>query len=422
MQETAISAGLPPAEPSPLPPGSEGPPRIRKSKHPLYLCLEPLASLRITVVLFALALILVFYGTWAQRELGNWTAIAQYFRSFIVLIPLRVIFCYAFPNIPGVIPFPGGWLLGSLMMINLLAAHAVRFRFTWRRSGILLTHFGLALMMVGEVVTGLCADEGRMTIEQGAAANYVEDDRKIEMAIIDSTDPRLEVVVAIPEDRLRGSEPIQDSQLPFNVEVKQYLVNSVLLKPDEKTNLATAGTGLEVAVKEQPEVSGTASDRGVDVQAAYVTFQSKEDGQGLGTYLVSRHFSVPQKVTVAGKTYHVAMRYKRVYKPYTVHLLEFRHDRYPGTNTPKNFSSLIRLVDPTTDENRTVKISMNDPLRYHGETFYQSSYLRGDIGTVLLVVQNPGWLLPYISCIIVTLGMLLHFGWMLGDFLGRIAA
>ena len=53
---------------------------------------------------------------------------------------------------------------------------------------------------------------------------------------------------------------------------------------------------------------------------------------------------------------------------------------------------------------------MNHPLRHAGETFYQASFLRGDTGTVLQVVKNPGWLIPYVSCVVVTLGMLIHFG------------
>jgi hypothetical protein len=59
---------------------------------------------------------------------------------------------------------------------------------------------------------------------------------------------------------------------------------------------------------------------------------------------------------------------------------------------------------------RQVLISMNNPLRYSGETFYQAAFMQGDTGTILQVVQNPGWLLPYISCGMVTLGLLVHFG------------
>ena len=55
---------------------------------------------------------------------------------------------------------------------------------------------------------------------------------------------------------------------------------------------------------------------------------------------------------------------------------------------------------------------MNDPLRHEGETFYQSSFENeGEAveSTVLQVVKNPGWMIPYTSCVMVTLGLLIHF-------------
>jgi hypothetical protein len=69
-----------------------------------------------------------------------------------------------------------------------------------------------------------------------------------------------------------------------------------------------------------------------------------------------------------------------------------------------------------------VLIYMNEPLRYQGETFYQSSFLPGDKGTILQVVRNPGWLMPYIACTMVSLGMIFHFGLHLIGFLRRRAA
>jgi hypothetical protein len=53
---------------------------------------------------------------------------------------------------------------------------------------------------------------------------------------------------------------------------------------------------------------------------------------------------------------------------------------------------------------------MNQPLRYLGKTYYQASFGKGDTLSILQVVENPGWLLPYISCVLVTLGLLIHFG------------
>jgi len=62
---------------------------------------------------------------------------------------------------------------------------------------------------------------------------------------------------------------------------------------------------------------------------------------------------------------------------------------------------------------------MNNPLRYGGDALYQASYKPDNSGTVLQVVRNPGWLLPYIACTLVTAGMLLHFSMSLVSFLKR---
>src|SRR5207247_6415899 len=49
-------------------------------------------------------------------------------------------------------------------------------------------------------------------------------------------------------------------------------------------------------------------------------------------------------------------------------------------------------------------------------------FLPGDTGTILQVVRNPGWLLPYIACTMVALGLLVYFGAKLVEFLAKILA
>ena len=123
---------------------------------------------------------------------------------------------------------------------------------------------------------------------------------------------------------------------------------------------------------------------------------------------------------VGGKTYQIELRYKRLYKPYTMHLLKFSHDRYTGTDTAKNFASRVRLVDPSRNFDREILVWMNHPLRYHGETIYQAGFNpQTDKMTILQVVKNPGWLMPYVACIIGALGLLVHFGIKLTDFIRR---
>ena len=113
------------------------------------------------------------------------------------------------------------------------------------------------------------------------------------------------------------------------------------------------------------------------------------------------------------------LRPKRFYKPFAIELIQFRHDRYAGTDIAKNFSSRIRLIDPSKHEDRESLIFMNNPLRYRGFTFYQAGFDNNDATTILQVAQNPSWLVPYISCGLIVAGMLLQFGMHLVSFVKR---
>src|SRR5256885_1906896 len=192
MSKAAIqtSPNQPPAAPSVPGPG---PARAARRGGPLANALRGLASLRLTVVLFVLCMLLVFFGTLAQMDEGIWTVLHKYFRSVVAWVPLQVLVRFgqvffglpASARLPGSFPLPGGYVLGGLLLVNLLAAHLVRFKVTWKRSGILLIHSGLVVMMLGELVTGLFAAEGRMAIANGASANYTEDDHAAELAVVD---------------------------------------------------------------------------------------------------------------------------------------------------------------------------------------------------------------------------------------------
>ena len=388
--------------------------------------LTPLASLRLTVVLFALAMVLIFAGTLAQREQGNWDVVSEYFRSLWVFIPLRHLL---FTDVPGVLPFPGGFTLLTLLLVNLLAAHTVRFKLAWKRAGILIIHAGLILILVGELVTGLFAHEAIMSIDEGSYANFTEDIRSAELAVVTPTDDGRQHHVVVPESLLTrtvGGEPIRDDRLPFEITVQRWLPNSRLLgsamvpSGSAPPNPATAGLGERILAQPLVEVTGVEEQR-VDMPSTYVTLT--RGGETLGTWLLSLNFGrEPQIVEVDGRPYELSLRFARQYQPFTMHLIDFRHDKFVGTNVPRNFSSEIQLVDPRQNEDRRVLIYMNHPLRYDGATFFQQSYKPDESGTVLQVVRNPGWLLPYISCALVAAGLLLHFGVMMWKFVGKTRA
>jgi hypothetical protein len=425
VSETGVSSGPPPIATNGT--FTEAPavrPRLEKKPvHPVHQLLIWLADLRITVVLFALALVLVFWGTLAQVDNGVWTVVQKYFRSAIVLVPLRVVLFLSVSDTKTVVPFPGGWLIGGAMLINLLAAHAIRFKLTWNRSGILLIHAGIIVMMLGELITGLYAVEGQIIIPIGGTENKVVDARTAELAIIRRVedDVKKDEVVTVPGRLMQTGADIEDEKVPFRIVVIQYMANSKL-RNQRNNDRATRGFGRFHVADEVPEVSGVDPTQKVDFPSAYVQLFDRA-GEDKGLWLVSTHFANPQWIKIEGKEYQILLRFKQTSRDFKIHLTKFEHKKFEGTNTPKDFHSYIHLSDPDNGVERDVEIWMNHPLYYRGETFYQSSWTTDEnekaTGTILQVVRNPGWLLPYLSCAIVGIGMLIHFGITLYRFVDR---
>lgn len=368
-------------------------------------------SLKLTVVLLALSIILIFWATLAQVQLGIWGVQEKFFHTLFVL-----------GKIPGTdlpVPvFPGGYFLGGLLLVNLLAAHIYRFRLEWKKAGIQLTHLGLILLLLGELVTSLLQVESNMRIEEGATQHYSESYRSNELAIIDTTSPDYNEVVAIPEAVLADGGAIQHPKLPFQVRLKDYYPNAALQMreglPNAAPSPATAGLGPRIAVT---PLRLTYKQDERNAPAAHLEFVGPEGS--LGTWLVSPVLDAPQKFDHAGRTWEIALRFKRYYHPFRITLFDFAHDKYPGTEIPKNFSSRIRLQTDDARQDREVLIYMNNPLRHAGLTFYQASFERGDKVSILQVVRNPGWVLPYVSCILMGLGLLLQFGIHLTGFIRK---
>jgi ResB-like family len=401
--------------------------------------------LQLTVILFALSMVLVFFGTVAMMKQGLWTVVDEYFRSSVVWIPFDLMrkFGTVFFGFDkegaewgGRFPFPGGWLLGTLMLANLVAAHLVRFKITWKRAGIITIHAGVILLMVGELVTGMYAIESTMTLKKGEKSDFVDATHMFEIAIIDPSDAKTDTVTTVPHQLIKMPGKISHSELPFDLEITAYWRNTnregykaTSSQPGEYA-FRLLSTGDWVNFREISEGAGVDSDVRSDVPSVIVKCLDKKTGAELATHFLSlwmylnfesnrRTMKLADRtVTVDGKTYWIVLRNKRIFKDYSIELRDFEHGKYPGTDIPKDFASEVTARDVDGDE-REVRIWMNNPLRYHGDSLFQHAVLLGDSGTVLQVVDNPGRLMPYISCVMVTLGMMIHFGIRLLNFLNK---
>jgi len=358
---------------------------------------DALTSLKLAIGCLALLMILVVACTIAQVRLGTLGAVNLYMRSWFYWMELGRL------SVP---IFPGGALVGLVLMANLIAAQVRRLELSWRKAGIWIVHAGLILLFVGEFVTGGFQVDGRLAFEVGQTTNFVEVPHETELAVIDQTDPGGDDVYGVSERALARGGTVALPGTPLSLQVKSYQRNAQLAPaaPGEQDAGVTNGAGAGLALHPLPPVTG---DDQADLSVAVVEVLA--GGRSVGTWLASNAIEQAQQFTAGDRTYALFLRSRREYLPYSLTLEKFRHDIYAGTDIPKNFSSLVRLQNPSRGEDREVLIYMNQPLRYDGKAFYQASFGKGDMLSILQVVHNPGWLLPYISCVLVTLGLLVHF-------------
>src|ERR1700679_3373631 len=98
--------------------------------------LTPFASLKLTVVLLAMSMVLIYAGTWAQIDSGIWQVQDKYFHSFWCWISFQTLLPRPSPGQLGIsahcptifgfkldgFPMLGGMTVGTLLLVNLLAA------------------------------------------------------------------------------------------------------------------------------------------------------------------------------------------------------------------------------------------------------------------------------------------------------------
>lgn len=371
-------------------------------------------SLQLTVVLLILSLLLVFVATLDQVNLGIWAVQEKYFRSFFVL--------WRIPGTDVPIPvFPGGYFVGGLLLINLIGAHIYRFSLTWKKLGIQLAHAGLILLLIGELITGIMQQDSSMRLEEGQTKSYAESFREHELAIIDRSNPDYDEVVAIPEAVLADEQSLQHPKLPFQVNVKAYFANATLQMgdPAARPGMPVATQGIGTRVQVIPLALTYKPDEN-NLPAAFVEITGPSGS--VGTWALSPIVGMPQTFNFEGRTWELALRLKRHYMPFSITLHQVTHEKYPGTEIPKNFASRVQLKDAAAGEDREVVIFMNNPLRHGGLTFYQYQMNAAGKMSAFQVVSNPGWFFPYVACILMGVGLTWQFGHSLLGFIRRRTA
>lgn len=359
------------------------------------------SSLWLSALLLSLLALLTWLGTLEQVDHGLYEVQKKYFESFFLFHEVG----------PISIPLPGANLVMWLLLVNIVIGGIVRMRKTKATIGVLTTHLGIILLLVAGFVKNYFSTDGHITLFEGESADYYQSYYRWEVAILEEQADGTVAEHILNHDQVAaciGAEGrvFRSSTLPFEVRLTHFLKNS---RPMPKGPMfevkVPVADGLFLSELE-PEPEAEANVAGV-----CVTVTGRDGSQQSGLlWGVER---APLTVRMAGKRYGLTLRHERYPMPFDVQLLDFIKEDHPRMAMAKAFESDVKVREDGSE--RTVKIEMNAPLRDRGLVLYQASWGPQNAGpqtplfSTLSVVSNPADQYPFYACIVIAVGMLLHF-------------
>lgn len=172
-------------------------------------------------------------------------------------------------------------------------------------------------------------------------------------------------------------------------------------------SIVTGWMGLEVRLlkyfpKSDYKTEYIPRDRPTEMttEAVLIDYNGRESWLGLNSNL---------QLFSEGVLFLVSFRNKLLDLGFDLHLDKFEVGRYQGTNRAMSYQSLVTV--PGLGQNL---ISMNEPLKYKGFTFYQASFQEDPntgrpTASILSVNKDPGRFVKYLGSLMIVLGTIVMF-------------
>ena len=350
-------------------------------------------------------LVLLFCGTIEQKYIGLWQAQSKYFSSFFFLF-------YS-------VPLPAGWTTMGVILTSLLLKTIFYTKNIKKNLGSLVTHIGIILLLVGGFITALFNQEGYVVILEGEKSNIISDYHDVELAITNKDSGETITVVQKFLERKKVSfkkefssgenynskikQEIQTIEKSFSsLQIKEFMKNTEVVKRKVPQIDPFKGFARIFELKrKKPEKVNESNIAGL------IFYIPTENGEQ-EIYSIFKGMPIKQTVKWKNEVYIVELRPIRTYLSFSIHLIDFEKTYYPGTDKPRSYQSSVEIIDQSIKQKRMIK--MNQPLRYKGYTFYQSSFIEEgkSESTVLAAVKNTGRAFPYLSSLIICFGLLIH--------------
>jgi hypothetical protein len=341
-----------------------------KTAHKIWPTLSRLAQADIAFYILPLVMLYLVAGTLAQAPMGLYAAQKMFFGSFILWV--------------GPLPLPGFYIVTALLTLSLLIKFIFFSDWNLKKSGINLTHLGVLVLLAGGLATATTAREGYIALGEGEVSPYVYDYLKRDLFIFKGE----HLAQSIPFESLHAN----NFHPPFDLKILETCENCAIEKQENPTPAMKGMARFMMLKPKTPEKEPEENITGTTLQI------------GKDTYIAFEGMPKP----ILYKGYKIIMGREQRKLPFSIKLQNFTKDSYPGTDKARAYSSDIIVKDGKLEW--PAKISMNEPLRYKGYTFYQSSFEQTKESeiSILSVVENKGRLFPYIGTFLMAAGLILH--------------
>ncbi|MBE0492408.1 MAG: cytochrome c biogenesis protein CcsA [Sulfurospirillum sp.] len=147
------------------------------------------------------------------------------------------------------------------------------------------------------------------------------------------------------------------------------------------------------------------------INTAALIVNARFDGQTKEIALLGRgkgSAGLENKFELANQEFTMSWGSEVFALPFSLRLIDFQLDRYPGSKSPMSYASEVEVIDKANGVTMPFRIYMNHVLDYQGFRFFQSSYDQDEMGTILSVNKDPGKWPTYLGYFLLSLGLLLN--------------
>ncbi len=376
-------------------------------------------------------LILTFLGTLEQVEYGLVESQTRYFESMFLdridvgacwrALAFDAYFDMGNLKLPLII-VPSGYLLLAILFVNLLCGGIIRIRKKPQTIGIFISHSAILLMIAAGAVAHQYSKEGILDLTEGQTGDEFKSfhDRVVEIEKV-SADPKAKRSVLVIGDHLfrdlttAGKDgkgrTFTHSSLPFDLMLTSYAPHAQARRDKDGSRTDAIDGYFLQPLAAQDANGGTMVDEQRLAGCIAIAKDKKDGSEQRG--IICEESSAGWTVKSGSDTYLINLGRRTWALPFSLRLDHTEQEKHPGTERARRFTSKVTKLTDGHEEKRVV--TMNEPVRSGGYAIFQQSFDDGvTSGTKVKrsgfqVVQNPSDHWPLISCIIVGIGLLIHF-------------